>query len=496
MVRISSFFTKVVALFILIAGGSAFVHGGTWDDGGADDEWTTANNWNPNSVPGEFDSAILDTSLGGAVTVTGTVQALEVIFDNSGSNTFTIADGGAGVISLGGLGNLDNQSGVDQTINATVSLGAGSNLDSGDTGTATLTIGTLTLANNSIVGSGKVSLGGVTSNSSSLTVNGAEVTLTGNHQATGGLNVSSGSYIISGSGNYSGGGNISLTGGGLTLAKSNGIADGTDIAISTGRTLTVNGSVTETVGGISGAGNISLGASSALTVNSGNETSTFSGAISGSGAIVKSGSGTLTLSGTNTYSGTTTVSAGTLTVTGGIASSTVSVSSGATLTLNSASADIGGTTLTIGGTVSLSQGEQIANSVNLAFNGGRLNLNNNTETVANITDNGTFILDMGGTGGTFNFNAISDGDLNNVWNIYNYDSNNSTVTFGSETWTSGELSNIKFYSGAGTGYLGTAAVSGSELIVSSTVPEPSTWVSMAGMLLLGVYYYRRRLQAS
>ncbi len=80
--------------------------------------------------------------------------------------------------------------------------------------------------------------------------------------------------------------------------------------------------------------------------------------ISGVGTLEQNGSGTLTLSGTNTYGGVTTVNAGTLIVTNGKAiadSGTVSIVSGATFQAN-ASETIGGFTTVAGSTITAQTG--------------------------------------------------------------------------------------------------------------------------------------------
>ena len=78
-----------------------------------------------------------------------------------------------------------------------------------------------------------------------------------------------------------------------------------------------------TIGSLEGTGMVSLGIRS-LTVGKNNLSTTFSGTITGTrGALVKTGSGTLTLSGgTSNYTGGTTVMRGTLVVTNEIGSAT------------------------------------------------------------------------------------------------------------------------------------------------------------------------------
>ena len=66
-----------------------------------------------------------------------------------------------------------------------------------------------------------------------------------------------------------------------------------------------------TIGSLAGEGTVYLGANP-LTIGSNNQSTTFSGVIQESGGLTKSGTGTLTLSGANTYTGLTTVTGGVL----------------------------------------------------------------------------------------------------------------------------------------------------------------------------------------
>ena len=224
-------------------------------------------------------------------------------------------------------------------------------------------------------------------------------------------------------GSISGPGKVTIEGGGtVTLPGANTYSGGTTIS---GGTLQIYGSGdTIPMDGPQGTGNIAVGsnASLAFDFNSGYAL-TVANVISGNGSVTLGGddTGTLTLSGANTYSGGTTISAGTLqmgsatalgsstattnTVTdnGGLAfnlsgtSSVPNVISGTgsvtmegsgTVTLSGANSYSGGTTISAG-TLQMGSptalGSSPATPTNVTVNGGTLDINMFSETVAELT---------------------------------------------------------------------------------------------------------------
>ena len=120
---------------------------------------------------------------------------------------------------------------------------------------------------------------------------------------------------------------------------------------------------------------------SGTSLNDAGKNLTFAGAgdievgkviATGTGTVTKEGAGTLTVSGVNTYTGVTTVNGG-------------------TLALNTTGGNAVGGSLVIGDgsgtdTVRLDQNNQIADTATVTLNnGGVLNLNNNTETIAGLS---------------------------------------------------------------------------------------------------------------
>ena len=168
--------------------------------------------------------------------------------------------------------------------------------------------------------------------------------------------------------------------------------------------------LTETVGGLAGAGHVTSTSGGILSVSN-TAAFTFSGSITGAGSFGKSGTGTLTLSGPNSYTGATTVSDGTLilqspsifgaltigdavgaansavvqlAVASGISSaSSVTVKIDGKLDLN-ANTDTIGALSTIGGNVTLGTGALTLN--------GALNMTGGT-----LTATGAGSLTLGGT---------------------------------------------------------------------------------------------------
>lgn len=163
----------------------------------------------------------------------------------------------------------------------------------------------------------------------------------------------SGTTTLSGTNTYTG--STTVTAGTLQLGGSGVIHDSSDLIVK-GGVFDLNDN-SETVASLSGTGgSIDLGTGT-LTVTQAADL-TYGGIISGTDGLTKTGANTLTLSGVNTYEGDTTVSAG---------------------------------------TVQVSASERIDNDSNLVMNGGTLDLNTFTETVANLT--GTGNIDTGGTTG-------------------------------------------------------------------------------------------------
>jgi autotransporter-associated beta strand protein len=107
-------------------------------------------------------------------------------------------------------------------------------------------------------------------------------------------------------------GATTVTAGGLRIVAPGGLPANTDVTLSAGTTLDING-VNCVIDQLGGAGNVLLGAGT-LTTGGGNGTSSHTGTLTGTGGLIKTGSGTVTLGGSspNTFTGATIVDGGTL----------------------------------------------------------------------------------------------------------------------------------------------------------------------------------------
>ncbi|MGV3460932.1 MAG: autotransporter-associated beta strand repeat-containing protein [Flavobacterium sp.] len=184
-----------------------------------------------------------------------------------------------------------------------------------------------------------------------------------------------------------------ITGGSIKLSGSGTLGSGSNVYISSGASLNLDGvnatvaSVQET--GSNNGGTIALG-SGTLTVTGGWSGTKYQNSISGTGNITKQGTGTLTLYGTQSYTGTTTVTGGELS--SGVAMASANyVINGGTLKLNTANILPDTATVSIAsGTFDVANDDTIAN---LTITGG-------TVTVAAgkvLTINGNLTLSATGT---------------------------------------------------------------------------------------------------
>jgi len=242
----SRFSAALVLLLTLLlittsAPGAVFL----WDGGGTDNNWSTANNWNPNGAPAQPGTGVDDFQFAGGTRTTPNMQAsynLNSITFNSGASAFTI---GSGVFTLTLQSGVTNNDNSTQTINInTITLGAAQTWSAAAAdltfGGTTLGLGanqTLTIAgandviiNNQITGTG----------TSGITMNGTDsVTLTGNNTYTGATTVNAGAFIVSGTGagiNQST--PITINGGTLQLVNS---TDGGENKIGNSVAINMNG---------------------------------------------------------------------------------------------------------------------------------------------------------------------------------------------------------------------------------------------------------------
>ncbi|HRZ86294.1 MAG TPA: autotransporter-associated beta strand repeat-containing protein [bacterium] len=273
----------------------------------------------------ETDNAIYN----GPVTVDGGV--LDIAGFNDAVGTVTLNNGS--IVGSGGTLTGSSYAVKNGTISANLG-GSGVVLTKSGSGTVTLA------GNNSYTGGTAINDGtliassanipGYVSNSATLMFNqNATGTFASSIVGTGSLvKAGSGLLTLSGVNMYSG--NTSVEAGTLKLGSANGMPNSTASAVTVagGALLDLNNN-SRTFGSIAGAGNIALG-NATLTTGGSNASTTYGGVMSGTGGLTKSGSGTMVMAGTSTYTGATAVNAGKLAVDGSIVSA-VTLNGGGTL---------------------------------------------------------------------------------------------------------------------------------------------------------------------
>ena len=442
-----------ILFVLLLVSGAAKLWGQTWDGGGANARWNTANNWNPNGTPG-FD-ATTDLVFSGStrtspdmngnrtvntLTFSAGASAFSLLGVNGGnSETLTLAGASAGVFQQA----VNAQAMTMNRINWSV---AGA-LDT--SGAGTLTIGDGTATSGQFYGTGnltKTGTGGAlvlngnnTNWTGSLTINQGVVEARMSGSALGGgsgtTTVASGAVLQLGTGGLTFGENLTMAGDGVsgggalrnvagagtnTVSGTVTLTADTRVAADAGGTLVVSGSIAGTGRTITadGAGNITL-----------------TGLIgTGAGGLIKEGAGALRLASPvgNSFTGATVITAGSVITAASNQfnnAASMSVGNGTLLSLNDFTQTVG--SLAGGGTVDfgaggsgqlvLSGGAGVfdgvfsgtgelvirtgatltlganfnAPNVKITLAGGTLNLNGTTSTFGNLNITGNSILDFG-----------------------------------------------------------------------------------------------------
>ena len=342
-----------------------------------------------------------------------------------GSNVAGAAITGSGVLTLGGGVTItDATTGtLAATISNPVSLGAATRVFTvNDDGT---TAEDLVLSGNISATAGLLSKSGT----GTLTLSGANSHSSGTTLTTGEIHINSTTAIGTGAFIINGGSIDNTSGSSITLSTNNAITLGAsftyngtnDINFGTGaitnsgsrtitlsgtsRTLTMGGTMTNTLGAIqtttvNGTGNtlvigayaLSNSATSFVDVISGSGNVIISGAVTNGGTATTSGltlnsTGVLTLSGTNTYAGNTTLTAGTLKLN----STTALGAAASNFIINGGTIDnITGSSLT------LANNNPITLGGNFAFTGTNdLNLGTGA-----VTNSGSRTISLNGTNST------------------------------------------------------------------------------------------------
>lgn len=523
-------------LLSLFASTPSFFAQSTWTGGGADQNFSTAQNWSGSVAPVAATPTIYtftgSSNLSPTINTGATYQASSIVFDaNAGS--FNVRPLTAGTLTqdrfqfAGSQRSIVQNSANNQTIGATLLL-TDSTSSNG-------------LVNISGAGTGSLTLESLRLNGGTQTLNFQRDATIGNITAAGGggsvvissVNPDPASTISLSGSNYnlislfsfaSGGGNtINATGaGGFTstaaIAATQALSFSGNQPIAISGSFTYNGSADKTLtfnnsgGTVLGAngGTMQLGAangtgSRTITfVTGSNSTGTILSNISGSvstgvTSILKNGQGTLVFGGSNSYSGSTTVSAGTLLLSGtaSLGSGNVNVSGGALGVSAGANAQIGGVT-NIGSGGSLGVHDSAIGILSFSVSSG---------TALSIVDSisgsnaGALRFDLGAAGLGDKFVLSSSGALdigNGLLEFSDFSFSalagfapGTYVLFDSNVAILGSFGSIT--SGAIGGYTGSIGfANGGQDIVLTVVPEPQVSVLLGIGALVFLRGMRRR----
>lgn len=410
-----------------------------WDNGanggsGATGDWATAANWNPD-VPVTGDDILFDNTyvsvnqtVNVGVSTTRVIRSVQIDAPFSYTlNNGTLEFNDEGVPGFVGVSvtQTNGVSATGNTINSAIKLDTAATVRNATT--STLTLGGNIDTNGSTLtfdGAGNTTATGVISGSGALVKDQAgNLTLSGNNTYGGGTAISDGT-ITAGHNNALGTGAVVMTGGALAGSGGPTLANAVSLQGNAALTgLTLSNTLTQSGGdrilALSAAtlGAVNLSESNTARVLTANVTadSTIAGVIAnggtGAGGFTKTGAGTLTFGGANTYTGTTTINEG---------------------------------------AIKLGASNRISDSSNLDLAGGTLNLNGNSERVADLSfNNGS--IDFGATGAANYFMFNNDGAAGGPLSVLNWEAGIDRLAYRSnQTVTAAFLANI-YFSGYGSG---------------------------------------------
>ena len=505
----------------------------TWDGGGADANWNTANNWDDNVVPASPQNltfigdtqTVTTNNITGFTAGTGAASSNGITFGNTGAvgtSAFTLS--GTQITLVGGSGaggSIISSNVTVGSITDTISLNMnlGSNNTTISTGTAhnliisgalSQTTGLRALIKTGagelfLQNAGNSNLGTTTINSGILTVN-----------VAGGIQ-NSGTNSALGAGTAGANSQINFAGGTLNVTLGAGSTDrqvrigSTTVGSAAGANITNNSANGGTPLTFSNAAfNVSAGAITAARTLTFGGTNTDANAISGAiidnntggGGIVnvtKADAGRWILSGTNTYTGITAVNAGTLLINGN------NSAAGGAVNVTGATSILGGNG-TIGGAVSIG-----ANSTLAPGNSPGLLTLNSTLTFSSANSKANFEIATG-TRGT-NYDAVNvaglltyNGDLtltigaaivNGTYDLFggagggalSQTGSFDTIAFAGGAYSGTWVNTLGVWTASSGGQDFTFTQSTGDLIVA--VPEPGTWALLTTSLT-GLLIFRRR----
>jgi fibronectin-binding autotransporter adhesin len=267
----------------------------TWDGGGADSNWTTPQNWNPDGLPANNGSA--NIFFAGFVRLVPVVNVPQDVFGitfTSTAGAFTINGAAPLAIRSGGITNNDTQL---QFVNASILVQAPQSWQS--------LSGDLQFNSPNVILNAPLTINTTTTRSVNLAT---AVGGTGGITKEGAGTLFLGDVVAS---SYSG--PTIINSGTLRPNEANVLSDSSLVTINAGGTLSLVG-VSDAIPALSGpvGGAVVIDGGTLTVDQAAAGTASFLGVISGNGGLTKSGAFTQVLGGANTYTGTTTVTAGRL----------------------------------------------------------------------------------------------------------------------------------------------------------------------------------------
>lgn len=274
-----------------------------WDGGGANDNWTTANNWNPNAVPANNGTAII--GFRGSVRLTplvNTPQSIQALAFLSPAGSFDVTNGGLHNFLDIGSGGITNNDNSLQTVTCPIRLTASQTWDanSGDLAINAADGGGFALT---IDGSFNTTISRVTGTCAAFTKTGSgTLTLTGNSSFVGPIIIDAGTLAIDADARLGNAANdVTINGGALamtsdlttsraiTLTAAGAAINGTthQLALENGA-LTVNGGTATTQSGF-------IGFNAGTTGSADVDGSASSWTMTGSFGVGYQGNGTLSV---------------------------------------------------------------------------------------------------------------------------------------------------------------------------------------------------------
>lgn len=481
-----------------------------------------------------------------AQSTTGTANALTGMIDLAGHDadllisTLTMADRtqgtgsttatltfDEGTLEVGTLNMASRTSTGTGNATATVNLG-----DSAAVGTPTVTIGAINMAVNTSAGGvvnadlnvtgGNVSIGdglnsGIAINmanagtgrtvTSTITLTGGSVDVTGDISRTGGAGTENASVILNGAtlnmhGNEIGSGasQIVLSAQSGRLENLGELNSGAGLTKTTAGTLILEGTNTYTGTTTISAGTLQIGSGGStgtigagsivnngtLAVNRDNSY-TLSNTISGSGAFEQNGTGTTILTGTNSYTGTTDVNTGALYINGDQSTATGAVTVAVGATLASDNGQIGGDT-TIQGTLDAGAAPLGVGVIHFTGATTDLTLAAGSTWLIDIVQGGIDMSDTVNVGGALTIGAMDP--TFRFSGTYTVGTKYTIATYGSLSGAFSSYADNTVYTLGGSGeYLFNYNDGGA--ITLTAVPEPGT-LGFLGVALGGFFVRRLR----